>query len=108
MRKCPPERSGGGWKISTLMAMPAACGLFQKAIVQSGAGLRVTKAAKTTETARKLLAQLDIAPGDIAALQAASAETIQSAAATVVVRTGDLNASGAPAWPATTQWTARP
>ena len=32
--------SGGGAKVSTLMAMPAASGLFHKAIVQSGPGLR--------------------------------------------------------------------
>ena len=34
--------SGGGAKVSTLMAMPAASGLFHKAIVESGPGLRST------------------------------------------------------------------
>jgi para-nitrobenzyl esterase len=34
-------QSGGGAKVSALMAMPRAKGLFHKAIVQSGAGLRV-------------------------------------------------------------------
>lgn len=29
-------QSGGGWKVSTLLAMPAARGLFQRAAVQSG------------------------------------------------------------------------
>jgi para-nitrobenzyl esterase len=29
-------QSGGGWKISTLLGMPAARGLFQRAVVQSG------------------------------------------------------------------------
>ena len=33
-------QSGGGGKVSTLLAMPAANGLFHKAIIQSGAGLR--------------------------------------------------------------------
>ncbi len=33
-------QSGGGGKVSTLMAMPAAKGLFHKAIVQSGSELR--------------------------------------------------------------------
>ena len=32
--------SGGGAKVSTLLAMPAAKGLFHRAIVQSGPGLR--------------------------------------------------------------------
>jgi para-nitrobenzyl esterase len=34
-------QSGGGFKISTLLAMPGAQGLFHKAIIQSGARLRV-------------------------------------------------------------------
>jgi para-nitrobenzyl esterase len=40
-------QSGGGFKISMLMAVPAAAGLFHKAIVQSGSALR----ANSTETA---------------------------------------------------------
>ena len=32
--------SGGGAKVSTLLAMPAAKGLFRRAAIQSGAGLR--------------------------------------------------------------------
>ncbi|HXL98884.1 MAG TPA: carboxylesterase family protein, partial [Rhizomicrobium sp.] len=40
--------SGGGAKVSTLMAMPSAKGLFHKAIVESGPGLKgVSKAAAT-------------------------------------------------------------
>jgi len=34
-------QSGGGAKVSTLLAMPAAKDLFHKAVIQSGAGLRV-------------------------------------------------------------------
>jgi para-nitrobenzyl esterase len=34
-------QSGGGAKVSTLLAMPEANGLFHKAVIQSGAGLRV-------------------------------------------------------------------
>ena len=30
--------SGGGWKVSLLLAMPAARGLFHKAVIQSGPG----------------------------------------------------------------------
>ena len=33
-------QSGGGWKVSTLMGMPAARGLFQRSAVQSGSLLR--------------------------------------------------------------------
>ena len=37
-------QSGGGAKVSTLMAMPSAQGLFHKAIVQSGSQLRLASA----------------------------------------------------------------
>ncbi|HYQ58595.1 MAG TPA: carboxylesterase family protein [Draconibacterium sp.] len=36
-------QSGGGMKVSTLMAMPAAAGLFHRAIVQSGSLTRVSE-----------------------------------------------------------------
>lgn len=55
--------SGGGAKISVLLAMPAARGLFHRAAIQSGPGLRVTKPARSTEQAKKLLAELGIAEG---------------------------------------------
>ncbi len=37
-------QSGGGGKVSSLMAMPAAHGLFRRAIVQSGAAVRASRA----------------------------------------------------------------
>src|SRR6202035_393273 len=46
-------QSGGAGKVSTLMAMPPAKGLFHRAIVQSGANVRGvsrTDAAKTAKT----------------------------------------------------------
>jgi para-nitrobenzyl esterase len=52
-------QSGGAGKVSTLMAMPAAKGLFHRAIAQSGAALTATpvdQAVKTTEQLLKLLA----------------------------------------------------
>ncbi len=51
--------SGGGMKVSTLLAMPAARGLFQRAIVQSGPALR----ARTREAANALTGQLLAAVG---------------------------------------------
>jgi para-nitrobenzyl esterase len=52
--------SGGGWKVSLLMAMPAAKGLFHKAVIQSGPGLTGKPKAEANETARKLLARLGV------------------------------------------------
>jgi para-nitrobenzyl esterase len=62
-------QSGGGGKVSTLMAMPAARGLFHKAIVQSGSYyLQAMSAEEGTRLAVALLEALDMKPGDAAAL----------------------------------------
>ncbi len=64
-------QSGGGSKVSTLTAMPAARGLFHKAIIQSGAATRLGTAEDAIATRDKLLANLNIAPADaVAKLQA--------------------------------------
>lgn len=52
--------SGGGYKTSTVMAMPAAQGLFHKAGVQSGSGIRMQSRETATETARRVLAGLGL------------------------------------------------
>ncbi|HEY2750673.1 carboxylesterase/lipase family protein [Phenylobacterium sp.] len=52
--------SGGGWKVSLLMAMPGARGLFHKAVIQSGPGLTGKKVADADKIARQLLADLDV------------------------------------------------
>ena len=67
--------SGGGAKVSTLHAMPAARGLFHRAIVQSGPGLRVKPRAQAEEVARTTIEKLGVA-ADPAALQALSTERL--------------------------------
>jgi para-nitrobenzyl esterase len=52
--------SGGGWKVSLLMAMPSAEGLFHKAVIQSGPGLTGKPAAEAADTARKVLERLGV------------------------------------------------
>jgi para-nitrobenzyl esterase len=52
--------SGGGAKISTLMAMPGAKGLFHKACVQSGSMMRVGDVEAATKSARALLSKLGV------------------------------------------------
>ncbi|HKX77415.1 MAG TPA: carboxylesterase family protein [Novosphingobium sp.] len=51
--------SGGGAKVAALMSMPAAQGLFHKAIVQSGM-FELADRAAADKSARALLAKLDI------------------------------------------------
>jgi para-nitrobenzyl esterase len=62
-------QSGGGAKVSALLAMPAAAGLFHKAIIMSGPGLKVMPREAATQTAAALLKQLGLAKGDTSKLQ---------------------------------------
>ncbi len=71
--------SGGGWKVSLLMAMPAAKGLFHKAIIQSGPGLRAKPRADAAATARVLLQALDVSTPE--ALAAVPAEVLSRTSA---------------------------
>jgi para-nitrobenzyl esterase len=73
--------SGGAGKVSTLMAMPAAKGLFHRAIAQSGAALKHMTPEAATASARAILDQLGIKPGDAKALQALPPEKILAASA---------------------------
>jgi para-nitrobenzyl esterase len=67
-------QSGGGGKVSALLAMPAAKGLFHKAIIQSGAGVRFAERERTTRLADAVLKELELGPrparGQLDALQA--------------------------------------
>ncbi len=61
--------SGGGAKVSVMMAMPAARGLFHRAIIQSGPHLHAQQPAQASENASKLLAAVGIDPKDLRALR---------------------------------------
>jgi para-nitrobenzyl esterase len=71
--------SGGGAKVSTLHAMPSARGLFHRAVVQSGPGLRVRQQAQATESAAGILAGLGVDARDEAALAALTTEQLLEA-----------------------------
>ena len=62
-------QSGGGGKVGTLMAMPAAKGLFHRAVVQSGSLLRVSEPADSTKLAAAVLQELNISKSNVAQLQ---------------------------------------
>ena len=57
--------SGGGGKVGTLMCMPAAKGLFHKAIIMSGTILNVNTREMTQQLGKAVLDELGIAPADI-------------------------------------------
>jgi para-nitrobenzyl esterase len=84
-------QSGGGGKVSTIMAMPAAKGLFHRAIVQSGsyarnAHLEAMSPDAATEQAHRLLAALDLAPADARKLLDLPMETLVAASAKLAQR----------------------
>lgn len=61
--------SGGGRKVGTLLAMPAAKGLFQAAVIQSGPTIRVVSREDATFAARAVFDELQIAPREVRKLQ---------------------------------------
>jgi len=62
-------QSGGGRKVATLMAMPEAKGLFHRAIIESGAVLRLTEREDAVRATTLLLDELGITRGQIRELQ---------------------------------------
>jgi para-nitrobenzyl esterase len=62
-------QSGGGGKVSSLMAMPAARGLFKRAIVQSGAAVKGISRDAASQNAEHFLARLNLEPSQLEKLQ---------------------------------------
>lgn len=62
-------QSGGGRKVATLMAMPSAQGLFHRAIIESGAVLRLTTHDDAVKQTDLLLAELGLKRGQLRELQ---------------------------------------
>jgi len=61
--------SGGGSKVSTLLAMPSAEGLFHRAIIQSGPGLTGVEPEDATAYAESLLEELGLEVNELDQLQ---------------------------------------
>jgi para-nitrobenzyl esterase len=62
-------QSGGGRKVATLMAMPSAKGLFHRAIIESGAVLRLTTPEDAIHTTELLLGELGLKANQARELQ---------------------------------------
>lgn len=78
--------SGGGAKVSVLMALPAAKGLFHKAIIQSGPAVQMATREDGTGTARAFLAELGLDEKDAARLREVPTDRIVAAQSAVQVR----------------------
>ena len=69
-------QSGGGAKISTLMGMPAAKGLFHRAVVQSGSSLRQLTPDRSGSLSAATLQELGLTKATIDKLQEVAPEAI--------------------------------
>lgn len=73
-------QSGGGAKVSTLMAMPSAKGLFHRASVQSGSMLSVLTPDDSAKLGAAVLAELNISKTDLKRLHEIPTDTLLNAA----------------------------
>lgn len=91
-------QSGGGAKVSTLLAAPSAKGLFGKAVIQSGAmgmgddgGQAVTR-----RVAERVIANAGLKPGDVAGLKALPYDQLAAAGAKALMDVSRERGAGAP------------
>ena len=72
---------GGGGKVSVLLAMPQARGLFHRAVIQSGAAIRVSTRERATALAEAVLKELGLGRGECERLQTLPAGQVLAAIA---------------------------
>ena len=77
-------QSGGGRKVETLLAMPSAKGLFHRAIIESGATIKLVEIADATRVADALLSKLGLNKSQVRELQSLPVDRIMSAYFAVV------------------------
>jgi para-nitrobenzyl esterase len=79
-------QSGGGSKVTTLMGMPSAAGLFHRASVQSGGGGNPPSGEQSKELAKQLMVELGLQPNDLAGLQKTEWSTLNKAGNAAVAK----------------------
>jgi para-nitrobenzyl esterase len=87
-------QSGGGQKVSVLMAMPAAAGLFHKAAIQSGPAPRALEPAYAAQMADRLLGRLGVGKGELQRLRSLPLPRIMKAYFEVMRETGGYGVMG--------------
>ena len=88
--------SGGGMKVSTMLAMPSAKGLFHRAVIQSGPGIRGVEPKAATDLAKRLLAKLDIKANQVEKLQQLPAQQLLDAVNTLSSQEPGIGMMGVP------------
>jgi para-nitrobenzyl esterase len=82
--------SAGGMSVGTLLGTPAASGLFQRAIAQSGAAQHNVSSAAAQRVTRRVLELLEVTPGDWDALRAVGVNRLVE----LSVQVGEVEAAG--------------
>ena len=72
-------QSGGGRKVATLLAMPAAKGLFHRAIIESGATLKLVEREQGTRVAAELMKTIGLDKTQVRDLQMVPIDKLMSA-----------------------------
>ena len=79
-------QSGGGSKVTCLMGMPSAAGLFHRASVQSGGGSNLPDMEQSRELSRELMKELGVGRNDLASLQKMEWAKLNAAGNAVIAR----------------------
>jgi para-nitrobenzyl esterase len=79
-------QSGGGSKVTCLMGMPSAAGLFHRASIQSGGGGNPPSGEQSREFAKRVMLELGLEPRDLAALQKMEWSRLNQAANAVAAK----------------------
>lgn len=88
--------SGGGGKVGTLMCMPAAKGLFHKAIIQSGTLINVMTKEKSQALALEVLKNLGLTPSDVKKLDTVSYANLVKAGNDAILKISGPRKPGSP------------
>ena len=92
-------QASGATCVGTLLAMPAAVGLFHRAVMQSGAADRVQSRWRSRAVVVRLLNALGIDYRDAAQLESLPADDIRNAAALLMKQADDAELEGEPFLP---------
>lgn len=93
-------QSGGGAKVSTLMSMPMAKGLFHRAVVQSGSALVLGEPERNAKLAAAVVAELELGKATIDKIHSVPyAQLLQAEAGALKKLEPDFGMRGGPGMP---------
>ena len=81
--------SGGGRKVATLLGMPSAKGLFHRAVIESGATLRLPDRSQANSLAELVLSELNISRTDLPRVQQLPLRYLMAAYHAVTAKAAD-------------------